>query len=237
MSEPTERIDAIGALRRQWWIVALCVVVALAAGAALAYSAPTEYTATAVVRIDPSAVSRATGLPAADEVLRASKTDIRTKALADSAMAGGKNAADVRFSAIGAPQTRVIVTATGSDENAAKSSAGAFAKATVAYAQDAANIEIARQERKVALAKAALARMPESAAVIDRWTIEDSLADAQAGLDLLRDGYSFDGEVSAGAAARGSGLRGTLSAALLLGAFLGMLLGGVREYLLRRKAE
>jgi hypothetical protein len=169
--------------------------------------------------------------------LRASKDEIRQLALADSRMGSAEKAVAVRFSAIGTPQTRVVVTASGGDEAAVKTAADAFARATVVFAHRSAATEIMRQEQKVALARNALKRMPESAPVIDRWTIEDALTDAQAGLDILQGGYAFDGEVAVGATPRGSGLRTTLAAALLLGAFVGVLLAGVREYLLRRKAE
>lgn len=237
-SQAAVPLDLVGALKRQWWIVVLTAVVALGVAFASSSSVKPSYTATGVLHVGPAALSHALNAPTPDDMVRASSAEIRKALVAD----GGFTAAQlarVRFAAAGAPQTRITMTATADDAATAEQLINAAAKGALAYAQDSTAVEIERQTAQIAAAKAGLtntSHLPAtSMSAFERWSIQSALIDAESGLRTVKNVYTFDGNVSVVAASRLQGIRSTLAVALLLGGFVGLILGGVREYLWRRR--
>ncbi|TLM94642.1 MAG: hypothetical protein FDZ75_05490, partial [Actinobacteria bacterium] len=170
MSQTTPSLDLLGAVKRQWWIVALAAAVALAVGAGAALSAKPEYTATATVRVDAPAISRTYGAPTPDDMVRASTSDLRSQ-IANAGEFSAEQMAAVRFSTIGAPQSRVLIVATSPDKATAEKLAKISAVEAVKYAQASTANEIQRQSRQAEVAEKALSALPPGTPVVDRWTL------------------------------------------------------------------
>lgn len=236
MSDSAPSLDVLGAVRRQWWIVALAAVAAVAMAFAAALAATPVYTAVTAVRVDAPAINRTFGAPTPDDVVRASSAELRQRIKA----AGGFSASEVtqvRFATIGSPQTHIGITAKSATRAGAVRLANVAAQETVNYAHDSLAITIDTQAKQVAAAKAALAAMPPNASVFDRWSVQSGLIDSEGTLASVTNIYSWDGQTAVSAESRSSVGRSTLAAALLLGLFIGVVIGGVREYLFRRASE
>lgn len=245
MTEPKSELDVLGAFRRQWWVVIVCGLVAMAAAFAMTKATARDtIVATAVLHVDDTVIGRTPGALQPDDVLRASSVELKSRILD----AGGFSPAQISgltFQAPGKPQTRLVIVAQSSDEATAKKVAKVAAEQTVLLSRDAAKSSIDREARQLEAAKAALAAMnaqssdilspaEKAALVFQTWQVRDKLIESEVGLEALNDMYRFDGEVSSAVKSATDGLRSTLAGALLLGLFVGVVLAGVREYLFRR---
>lgn len=236
---PSGDLDIWGVIRRQWWVVAVCAVVAVAVAFAGAYGKPAKHAATSTVRIDTPAISRTQGIPTPDDLLGASNADLRARIR----VAGHFTSAEMaglRFAGVGSPTTRIQVVASSSDPASAARLAKVSAEQIIAYVRNSAAIEIGNAQQRVKAAAAAIAAMNKrgaSPSVFDRWSVEDALITQQGNVTAMSNIYRWDGRVAVATAAKTTGLRSTLAAALLVGLFIGIVLGGVREYLYRRRAE
>lgn len=226
-------LDLAGAVKRQWWIVVLAAVVALVVAFAASSAVKPSHTATGTLRIGPAALSHAFNAPTPDDMVRASAAEIH-----DALEVQGFSAdelATVRFAALGAPQTRITLTAEAADAARAKQLVDAAGKQAVVYARAATAVEIARQTRQIEIAKAAIRDGADIVTSYEGWAIQSSLIDAENGLKTVENIYVWDGNTDLVTTSRLQGMQTTLAASLLLGAFVGLILAGVREYLWRRK--
>jgi len=237
-SQSAAPLDLTGALKRQWWIVVLTALVALGVAFASLNSVKPSYTATGVLHVGPAALSHALNAPTPDDMVRASSAEIRAAIVAGGEFTAAQ-AARVRFAATGAPQTRITMTAEADDAATAEGLVNAAAKAALGYTADATAVEVARQTAQVEAAKAALSPRhggPNTGLTpYERWSLESALIDATSGLETVKNVYTFDKKVSVATTSRLEGMKTTLLAALLLGGFVGVVIGGVREYLWRRR--
>ena len=238
-SQAAQPLDIAGALKRQWWVVVVTALVAVGVAFATSASVKPSYTGTGVLYVGPAALSHALNAPTPDDMVRASSAEIRAALVADGQFSAAQ-LARVRFAALGAPQTRVTITAEADDAVIAEKLVTAAAKAALDYTAEATRVELARQTEQVKAAEAVLnlsrSGGPTSALTpYERWSLESSLIDATSGLETVKNVYTFNGKVNVASTSRLEGIRTTLSVALLLGGFVGLVLAGVREYLWRRR--
>ena len=234
-SQQNPPLDLTGALKRQWWIVALAAVVAIGVVFAASSTVKPTSTATGTLRAGPAALGHGFNAPTPDDMVRSSSAEIRT-ALLDAGVFSAGELARVRFAAVGAPQTRISITASAADPALAKKLVDAAAKQAVEYSRMSTAVEIERQKLQIEVAKAAIAAAEKApSTVYERYELQSSLIDAESGLRTVESIYTWDGNVSVASVSGVAGRRTTLAMALLLGAFVGLVLGAVREYLWRRK--
>lgn len=246
MTDSKIELDILGALRRQWWVVLVCGLIAMAAAFAMTKATARDMVvATAVLHVDDTVIGRTPGALQPDDVLRASSVELKGRIRE----AGGFSANEISgltFQAPGKPQTRLVILAESDDEAVAKKLAAVAAEQTVLLAQDAAKPSIEREERQVDSAKKALAALAASGSgpltpaekatlAYQSWQVNDKLIESEVGLEAITNMYRFDGEVSSAVKSATDGLRSTLAGALLLGLFVGVVLAGIREYLFRRR--
>lgn len=245
MTDPRSELDVLGALRRQWWVVIACGLIAMAAAFAMTKATARDIVvATAVLHIDDTVIGRTPGALQPDDVLRAASVELKSR-IRDAGGFSADQISGLTFQAPGKPQTRLVIVAQSSDEATAKKVAKVAAEQAVLLSRDAAKSSIDRETRQLDAAKAALAAMDaqssagltpaeKAALAFQTWQVKDRVIESEVGLEALKNMYRFDGEVSSAVKSATDGLRSTLAGALLLGLFAGVVLAGVREYLFRR---
>lgn len=235
-SQAAQPLDLAGAIKRQWWVVVVTALVAVGVAFASSASVKPSYTATGVLHVGPAALSHALNAPTPDDMVRASTAEIRAQLIADGEFSAAE-LAHVRFAATGAPQTRITMTAEAGDAATAEKLIHAAAKEALAYTAEATKVEVARQTAQVKAAGEVLnpTGHPVLLSAYERWSLKSALIDATSGLETVKNVYTFNDKVSVASTSRLEGIRTTLSIALLLGGFVGVVLGGIREYLWRRR--
>lgn len=227
----------VGAIRRQWWLIVVAVVVATAVGFFATSGAKTEYTGRATVIIDSAVVSKGTGIPEAEPLLKnLQDADFFESVAAEAGMTPSELSSGSRVYTTGTPQDRLITEFTSSDASVAEKTAAILAKAAVAEARAMGKVEIDKQTAIVESTRAAIAELEafqgDDYERLDLsfkvWQLKKDLASGEASLILAERAYVYDGNtrvaqtvtasrerVSAAAAAAFAGLIAGLALALM----------------------
>jgi succinoglycan biosynthesis transport protein ExoP len=191
------RLESLRVLRRRWWVVALCVVLAGGAAYGISSAQQKKYSATAGLLFRNAGFDTATlGSPffAPDDPARQAATNLKLVQLAAifdrtaQALGGGITSDDVRSAISIDPEGQssiVSVTATDSDPARAQRLANGFADQFIKFRQDADRLAI---ERALALTKRELSAMSPEVRRSQRGRLLTQRADQLATLSNLQTG-------------------------------------------------
>lgn len=228
-----------GVMRRQWWIVALCAVVAAGIGFALSSGVKPSYTASVEIAVDSSALTRFPGIPGPERLLKTTKSaEFRAAAARELGLDEAEVAAGLRTYTSGSPVEWFYVDFASEDKAAAKAAADSAADLVLAQMRTLGSAEIEKQ-------KALLTDAQDAVAVLEKtevdtgwergdvayklWELRKELAVAESSLTMLDGCYVRSGAVQVSAVSvakeRASGTAG----AALLGLLAGLALAAARE--------
>ena len=241
-------LRAADVVRREWWVVALALLVAIAAGLLLSSGTKATYVGKATIEIDAATVSRNPDLPSPTAVQQAALSEAARAAVsATTGVSATALSSDAKTALFGTPARQIVLQFTSSDRNEALLVADALRQEALLQANElgAAAITRARAFRDETLNAIAVMPQPdtitnpsERASVIyQRWNLNTQLTGFTASLDAIEKAYSA---VSPATVSRQSALLSkakTLAAAALLGLLLGLAVAAVREGLLLRRAH
>jgi len=233
--------------RREWWLVAIVVAGAVAGAALMGGGAKTTYQAQATFLADTTILNRYKGIPSPDDVVR----DVGTPAARASIAEGlGLKASDVsalRLSGFGNPQNRLLVSFSSPDRDRALAVVKAADEAVLAYVAKRTVVERSNYQTAVDQADATIATLESSLAAgsLDRWQradiefklwqVRQSRIQSKDIVDILTGVYQVHIEPAVAATSSSSALATRSAAAVLAGLFVGLILAGGREWLLRRR--
>ena len=222
----------VGAILRQWWLIALTIVVAAGVGFFATSGAQTEFTGRATVVIDSAVVSKGSGIPEAEPLLKNLQADTFFESVAATAgMTPSELSSGAKIYTTGTPQDRLIAEFTSPDEALAERVAAALAEAAVAEARAMGKVELDKQRAIVENTRAAIADLEQfrgtsewerTDVVYKVWQLKKDLASGEAALTLAERAYVFNGETSVSQTVTAS--RDRISAAVAA-AFVGIIAG------------
>lgn len=233
--------------RREWWLVLIVIVGAVIGAALMGGGAKTTYQAQSTFLADTTILSRYKGIPTPDDVVR----DVGTPAVRASIAATlGLKASDVsslRLSGFGNPQNRLLVSFSSPDREKALSVVRAADEAVLAYVAKRTVVERTNYQTAVDQADATIVSLESAlgAGSLDNWQRSDlqfklwqvrqSRIQSKDIVDILTGVYQVHIEPAAAATSSSSALATRSAAAVLAGLFVGLILAGGREWLLRRR--
>ena len=241
MNEQRVLARTLAIVKRQWWIVAVVVVVALAVGWFTVAESDDIYTSSTIVSVDTAPSSRFRGMPVPDDLVRDVTGRLREGISEASGVDASVLKSGLRATTSGDPQTRIIISLSASTKAASEAGAIAAAEAVIDVVQSAAAPEVEWRKAQITASEEALAALEttdggatpweESDTLFKRWTIETQLGDYRTALRSIEGVYSFDGEVSTSMVSGASVKRRNLVGVALVGLVLGLVLAAGREYL------
>jgi hypothetical protein len=233
--------------RRQWWLVLVTMVAAVAVAALVGAGGKATYQAQATFISDTSLSSRYKGMPIPDDVVR----DVGTAQVRASIAASlGISAADVsslRLSGFGNPQNRLLVSVSSPDRARALAVVGAADAAVLDYVAGRTAVERANFQQAVddadasivsvesALASRSLSAYERADLEFKAWQMRQSRIAAKDSVDILSTVYTQQGAPTVSVAPGSSALASRAAAGALAGLFVGLLLAGLREWMRRRR--
>ncbi len=235
-------------VRREWWVVALTLVVALVVGAIMALNAATSYTGSATVTVVPGTLTRFPALATSEQVLAAVTTDtFYEKAAAETNVAASTLKANTKSYLVGSPAKQLVVEYTGTDSAEAKRVALVLAGLVTKEAQALSATETDRMKVLVDETQAAIDKINsykitgnpwESSDVVYKlWNAQTELTGYQANLAQMLGAYVAPTGSSVSEVSALSSSFKTLLASGLVGLVLGVAIAAVREALLLRRAN
>ncbi len=239
MTERSWPVQLLHAIRRDRWIVVGCLVVAVAVAVGLNLGEKTTYQGQATITANSTTLAGNARMAAPDTVAAESKTSEFHEELA---RVTGMDVEQVKTEfnayAAGTPLNKIYVQFTDEDKKIAMDSADAAATLLLAKAYELLEPELARQRALVQEGKDAIevidtAEDPSLVAG-DRWSISRNLIIEEGNLALYEEAYVYNGSPSAKASSRRDKLKNAAYAGVLLGLAAGVLIAGVRDYMLRR---
>lgn len=232
-------------VRREWWIVAVVVAVALCAAALAGGTPKTSYQAQATFLADLSISGSYKGIPTPDDVVRDVGTARTRASIAASLGLPASRLSTLQYAGFGNPQNRLLVTFTSPDKAHAAAVIRAADQAVLDYVQSRTDVERLNLEKQIRDADAAEASM---AAALDAksvdayqradiqfkiWQVGQSRAVVKNSVDMISTVYHLQSEPSVSTTPATSSLVSRLVMAALAGIVVGLLLAGVRETLRR----
>lgn len=251
MPKQTHMPTFLAAVRREWWIPLVVMVVAGAIAAAVSSADQTPlYEGRAVVIIDSAALSKFPGLPRPDDMLRVIKSSEFTSLVASEALVGSETvAAELNAYTREDPQRQLILTFRSADESEASSVTAVAAAAASKKAEQMGGVEAWELERRVtetqrALKDAALISTAAGGSRADndfrldytgmQWEMRMRLYEDQLSLRTLRYVYYYNGNIVVSDVAPVRQRGALLLGALVLGLVLGLVIAVFREAILMR---
>lgn len=233
-------------VRREWWLVAIVIAGAVVGAALMGGGAKTTYQAQTTFLADTTILNRYKGIPTPDDVVRDVGTPAARASIAEVLGLKASDVSGLRLSGFGNPQNRLLVSFSSPDRDRALAVVRAADDAVLQYvakrtvvervnyqtAVDQADVTIARLES--ALGEASLVRWQRSDVEFKLWQVRQSRIQSKDIVDILSGVYQVHIEPSAVATSGSSALVTRSAAAVLVGLFLGLVLAGGREWLLRR---
>lgn len=232
----------VGTIVRQWWLIALTVVVAAGVGFFATSGAQTEFTGRATVVIDSAVVSKGSGIPEAEPLLKNLQSDAFFASVAATAgMTPAELSSGAKIYTTGTPQDRLIAEFTSPDKVMAEKTAAVLAQAAVAEARAMGKVELDKQRAIVENTRAAIADLEvfkgtseweRTDVVFKVWQLKKDLASGEAALALAERAYVFSGETSVAQTVTASKDRMSAAvAAAFVGIIVGLALALTRERL------
>lgn len=239
---------AVAFVRREWWIVAIALVAALAAAVIVGGAPKTVYQVQATFRADTTLISKYKGVPLPDDVVR----DVASSATARAAIAASAGVpvaqvSGLRMSGFGNPQNRMLVTFSAPSQETALAVVRAADEAVLAYVNGRTSIERDNYAAAVEQADTEIASLQATlgSAKLDSyqradlgyklWQVQSARIAAKDVVDILSHIYELQAEPVATASSSSHALESRAAAALLAGLFVGLVIGGFREAWLRRR--
>ncbi|MBE0476155.1 MAG: hypothetical protein IBX62_03540 [Coriobacteriia bacterium] len=241
------------AVRRQWWLVAVVTVAALAAAYLATRDARTTHTGTAQVAIA-AAITARPGVVKPDDLVSEITGDgeeYRSIVASETGIPAEDLSSDMNAYTTGDPQAWLFVTYRADDEAEAERGAAAMARGVVTRGRELSTGEIDKARALMELTQRMVEEVERTEFLANqmRTQSEADLAKSQAlyslRLSLLNytsayqsvlDAYSWDGDVSVTSRPASKTLRDALAGAGFLGVMLGVALAAVRELMGRRGA-
>jgi hypothetical protein len=235
-------------VRREWWIVVLTMVVALAIGVVASSRSTTAYVGSSSVNIASGALSRFPGLPSADQVVAATSAGAFLDAVAATT---GVDVASLKANGkayvVGRPVTRITLEFSAPDAETARKVALAMAAQTQAAALDLSAAETQRirdllDGTQKAMDEMGAVKLPAntweySDLTYKLWQVNSSLAGYRGQLSGMVGAYAASGDASAARTSAVTTAGKTLAVAGLVGLALGVALAALREGLLARQGR
>ncbi|MBE0476637.1 MAG: hypothetical protein IBX62_06025 [Coriobacteriia bacterium] len=244
----------LAVVRRQWWVVALTIVVAVAVGYAsslVADEPEPEYEGRARIVVEPKTLGKYYRLPQVDELLTdVSSEQFATRTAVETGIDERHLEAGLRVFSLKNPQTALVVAYRSSESSEALQVADEVAKRVVKRALALGQKEVDQTKREIRLTEKAIRqieamsivadqslRRPERAAAArDLWEMNLQLESLRDGLEKIMSAYSYSGGATVAQLPvierRASGVAG----AALAGLAAGMAVAAVREAYFRRRA-
>ncbi|PKQ20916.1 MAG: hypothetical protein CVT66_02515 [Actinobacteria bacterium HGW-Actinobacteria-6] len=230
----------VGAIVRQWWLIALTVVVAAGVGFFATSGAQTEFTGRATVVIDSAVVSKGSGIPEAEPLLKNLQSDrFFESAAAAAGMTPSELSSGSRVYTTGTPQDRLITEYTSPDQDLAEKTAAILAQAAVDEARAMGKVELDKQAAIVENTRAAIADLEQfkgssewerTDVVFKVWQLKKDLASGEAALTLAERAYVYDGNTKVSQTVTASRDRmSSAVAAAFAGLIAGLALALIRE--------
>jgi len=228
-----------GMVRRQWWLVVLTVAVGAGAGAAIASRATVTYTGSATIAIDTATVSRVSGLPLPETVLKDLATaDFRSRVASDAGVSEQVVSSGLNTYTTGSPQDRLFVDFVSTDQAEARRVAGIARAAVISRVKELADPILSKGKSLVDFNQGALKDIrvmkPDSAweqvdARYKLWDVERQTALDATEYKLEADTYSPLADVSVVEKSKTREVATDAVGAALIGLMLGLGLAWVRE--------
>lgn len=249
MVETTSKPGFLDAVRREWWLPVLTVVVALGIGLAASSADPTPlYEGTAVVIVDTAVLSKYPDLPRPDDVVaQIGKEEFISVVASESALSTGTVKAGIRAFTRGEAKDRVAVTFRDASESVASTVAAIAARELRATAIEMGGPEVYELGRRVSETERSLGavrKIDNTASVrgsqfeLDlvntTWTMRMRLFEDRLELRKLQASYFYNGNVEAVDIAPVRRRGATVAGAIVLGLALGLVLAVFREAVLSR---
>lgn len=229
----------VSMLRRQWWLIAVTVVVAVVVGVLIASRTTTTYTGSATVAIDTATVSRVSGLPLPETLLKAlTSADFRSLVASDAGVTTPVVAAGLNVYTTGSPQDRLFTEFKSADKAVAVRIAGVARSAAIAYERKLAAPILTKNDLLLAANRDALAEISVLKPKTDWersdmrykvWSLKRQVALDDAECTLERNVYSPLGGVSVAEDSKTRAIAIDAVGAALIGLVLGLALAWFRE--------
>ncbi len=230
-------------LRREWWLIAAVLVIALAAAAAFKLGTKPTTDAITEVNCPQRLLTPYPSIPTEDILSASVLYPGSVAAIAkDAGTTTAKVTADLQVAYSPAPQYGVKLTATDKDASLATRISNAAAAETIAIARELQIVTIRSFSSRLQadtqalnVIQAALKSAPTNANLaFELWTVQTATANDQASVQSLQQAYTIAGPAALVAPSLSKTLE-TYVAVGLLGLVLGLILAAAREGLLRRR--
>ncbi|MBN2404041.1 MAG: hypothetical protein JXE06_00510 [Coriobacteriia bacterium] len=244
MSQFVERV--IGYVRREWWLVVITTVAAVAVGIALVGRTPDVYRAEAVVHVDVKTIAKATGLPSPEQMSTATGSQEFINAVMDAVGTSRSELRDIRTYTVGATVESLVVSVDAESEDLARRTAQKGAEMVVEAASEFAASDVASLEEKIALTEATIAvseaegettTWEDADIAYKRWELQSRLSEFQVLYSSYDDAYVYEDGVDIQSVSALASQSQTAAGAGFLGLFVGVVLGLVREWWLSRSGD
>lgn len=252
MTEAHPVAELATAVKRQWWLVAVTVVAAIAVGYVVAAGAATTYTGTAELVINTSVITRP-GIAKPDQMITEIQAAPRFRSLAasETGLPETDFASDVGAYTVGDPQSALFVTYTAKDRKTAERAAKGLARAAVTRFRQLSETEITKSRLQLEetkriyeltsrttfapneLRSAAEGRLSKEQML---YNYRVSIINQEVGFDTINNVYTYDENVAVSDRPASEKLRNSLVGAGFIGFVLGIVLAAVRELLGRKGA-
>lgn len=250
MFETSVRPGFLDAVRREWWLPLVTVVVAVAIGLAASSADPTPlYEGTAIIVVDTAILSKYPDLPRPDDVVaQIAKDDFISSVASESALPTETIKAGLRSFTQGSTQAQVAVTFRSANESEATTVAAVAATKLRAKAIQMGGPEVYELGRRVEETERSLAavRKVDNQAGNDRgsqfeldlvatqWQMRIRLYEDRLELRKMQSSYFYNGNIKAVDIAPVRRRGATVAGAVVLGLALGFALAVFREAVLLR---
>jgi len=252
--ERTHHPSFLDAVRREWWIPLVVMVIAgaIAAGVSSSDSTPI-YEGRAVLSIDSATISKFPDLPKPDDMLRVIRTPEFTSLVASSALVPSETVvAELSAFTREDPQKQLVITFRSPTESQASSVTAVAAAAVAKRAGELGGKETWELQRRVNETQRALKEVlginaSAGGAQSDprfrldyaglQWEMRMRLYEDQLSLRTLKYVYYYNGNIAVADVSPVRQLGATVAGALVLGLVLGLVIAVFREAILMRPSR
>lgn len=242
MSPDESRRTASEVIRRNWLVVAACVLAAVAVAVVASLGATTTYEGRAVIGVDAVSVAQNVRLPNPDKLITFVRSGTLVDQLSEEFELGEDEVLDgINAFSLGNPQDRVVITFTSEQEAEAEDVTRAAAIATVDYGYELADPFISLQRQLVDDAASTLEAIEplvddSPAQRYPVWNVRRLLYTDLYNLTFAETMFSYDDGVSVTAQTRLSVITRAAIGGLIVGLALAIVLVAIREVWIRKRA-
>ena len=242
MSPDESHRTASGVFRRNWLVIAACVLAAVAVAVVASLGATTTYEGRAVINVDAVSVAQNVRLPNPDKLIAFVRSSTLVGQLSEEFGLGEDEVLDgINAFSLGNPQDRVVITFTSEQESEAEDVTRAAATATVDYGYELADQFISLQRQLVDDSTSTLEVLEP---LVDEtpaqrftvWNVRRMLFTDLYNLTFAETMFSYDDGVSVTTQTRQSVIGRAAIGGLIVGLALAVVLVAIREVWIRKRA-